>query len=119
MRRLVYLGVALGLAIGAGSLALQACYDVPKPPCGFRCGPAGECPEDYTCATFEDRCHRNGSDPALQCESGGDDADAAVDAEIDAAIDSAVDAEIDAAPDAAVDAAVDADVDAATDAPSD
>jgi hypothetical protein len=105
MRRLVYLGLAL----------ISACYDVPKPPCGFRCGPAGECPADYTCAAFEDRCHRVGADPALRCESGSDDTeDAAIDAPVDAAIDAPVDAAIDAPIDGAVDAPSDA-----TDAPTD
>ena len=94
MRWLACLGVVLGLS----------CYDVPKPPCGFRCGPAGECPADYTCAVFEDRCHRVGTDPSLQCESSSDDtADAPVDTPIDAAPDAAPDAAIDAATDAPTD----------------
>lgn len=50
----------------AVSLAAVGCYDVPKPDCGFRCGPSLACPSDYTCAD-DGRCHLNGSDPSLVC----------------------------------------------------
>jgi hypothetical protein len=124
MRRYVYLALALGLALlFAGGLGLSACYDVPQPACGFRCGPAGECPTDYTCNSADDRCHLNGS-PAMVCgvPDGGVDAPD-IDAPPDAAIDAAIDAELDAPPDAAIDAppdaAIDAPPDAAIDAPPD
>jgi hypothetical protein len=71
-----------------------ACYDEPRPVCGFRCGPAQECPESYTCAA-DGRCHLNGSDPNLVCGT------------IDAAVPDAFDApELDAPPDAPGDAFV-------------
>lgn len=91
MRRFVYLGIALGLAIGIGGLAsLPACYNVPRPVCGFRCGPGEACPEDYTCSSFEERCHLNGSDPILRCD-GTDEPDAMTDSLIDS-IDAPADA---------------------------
>lgn len=53
---------AVGLAV---AIALAACYDVPRPECGFTCGPPaipggeGTCPDGYVCATTVDnRCHR-------------------------------------------------------------
>ncbi|MDQ3336683.1 MAG: Ig-like domain-containing protein [Myxococcota bacterium] len=51
------LGVAL-VAVG--------CYDAPQPDCGFRCGPAGACPSDYSCGA-DNRCRLNGSSPTLVC----------------------------------------------------
>jgi hypothetical protein len=81
-------GLALGL-LGSG----PACYDLPKPECGFRCGPNDACPEDYTCSASDGRCHLNGSPPTLVCSS---PADAGIDATGDAAIDAPIDAAIDA-----------------------
>ena len=90
-----------------------ACYDEPRPACGFRCGPAQECPESYTCAN-DGRCHLNGTDPNLVCGSVDasvpdviDDFDAPDDAPDDAPGDAfVIDAPVpDAfAPDAAIDA---------------
>ena len=78
----------LALALSALlSCALPACYDVPQPQCGFRCGPDGACPEDYTCSPADGRCHLDGSPASLVC--------AASDAGVD-----------DAAPDATPDATV-------------
>ena len=88
MRRLACLGIFA---------AWVACYDEPKPACGFRCGPAQECPDGYTCAD-DGRCHRTGSDPTLVCGS------------IDAAIPDSPDGPeiFDALPDAPSDALTDA-----------
>lgn len=83
--------LALALALGAPpALALPGCYDVPRPPCGFRCGPSEACPEDYTCDPSDGRCHLNGSSPQLVCatvDAGvGEPADAAPDAPLDAMV---------------------------------
>jgi len=43
-----------------------ACYDPPKPDCGFRCGVGGACPADYTCGS-DQRCHLNGTSPTELC----------------------------------------------------
>ncbi|MFN0249215.1 MAG: Ig-like domain-containing protein [Kofleriaceae bacterium] len=47
------------------AIALVACYDVPRPACGFQCGPPalaggeGTCPDGYVCFTnVDNRCHR-------------------------------------------------------------
>ena len=98
-------------------LVTTACYDEPRPACGFRCGPAAECPGGYTCAV-DGRCHLNGSDPGLVCGA----VDAAVPDAIDARdagdVDDALDAPGDAfvpdafAPDAMTDATTDAMIDA-------
>lgn len=64
-RRSVSRGMTLGLVLMLGA-GIVACYDPPKPDCGFRCGPAAACPADYTCGN-DDRCHLNGSSPTLQC----------------------------------------------------
>jgi hypothetical protein len=82
--RLVPLGVALALA---GAM-ITACYDVPRPDCGFICGPGGACPEGYSCAS-DMRCHRNGTSPDLVCAS--PDAALPVDAASDVADDAADD----------------------------
>ena len=126
MRRYVCLGVALGFVLTfiGGIFALPACYDLPRPVCGFRCGALGECPEDYTCGD-DSRCHLNGSAPMVCGTPDAPDLDAAVDVidgppdTPDDAIDAPPDAEIDAAIDAAVDAPADADIDAPADAPDD
>jgi hypothetical protein len=104
-RLVLALGAGLAFALGAAlAPGLPGCYDVPRPDCGFRCGPDQACPEGYTCAA-EGRCHRNGSPPSLVCGT----VDAAIDGPIDGAPrDGAIDAMVDAAPDAMVDAMVDA-----------
>ena len=111
MRRYVFLGIALGLAafVLGGVLSISGCYDVPTPACGFRCGPAGECPEDYTCNAQVGRCILNGATAIC-----GGVPDAGVDAEEDAPPDVPLDVPPDVPPDAG-DAAVDAG-DAAIDA---
>lgn len=126
--RLRTLGVALGAALAlGGALAaaiIPACYEIPRPACGFLCGPGGACPDGYSCAA-DMYCHRNDTAPDLVCTSSdaalpvdATSADAPVDAIDAAAPDAAIDA---AAPDAAIDAAAaDAAIDAAPiDAPDD
>ncbi|MDQ3370058.1 MAG: Ig-like domain-containing protein [Myxococcota bacterium] len=76
-RRVLVMLVMLVSVLGLGGLG--GCYDLPKPDCGFRCGPSAACPDDYTCAS-DGRCHRNGAPPSLVCAP----ADAAVDTPIDA-----------------------------------
>ena len=118
--RLVSLGAALALIAALAGAIVSACYDVPRPACGFLCGPAGECPDGYTCAA-EQVCHANGSPDGLVCRN--PDAALPVDAMPDAASDAMPDGMVDAADDAMVDAMVDAaddaalDVDAEVDAP--
>jgi hypothetical protein len=76
-RRRHRLALALAFTMAAGALpwlALPACYDVPQPDCGFRCGPDGACPEDYTCSTTDGRCHLNGTPASLVCGSAAGDA---------------------------------------------
>jgi hypothetical protein len=77
-RRPRRLALALGGLLGLAypGLALPGCYDIPKPECGFRCGPDGACPEDYTCAPVDGRCHLNSAPPSLVCATpdGGIDA---------------------------------------------
>jgi hypothetical protein len=106
MRRFVYLGIALGLTLGSAGLAMPACYHVPEPPCGFRCGPAGECPADYTCSSLEPRCHLDGTDPALRCD-GTDGPDAAIDSPSDSPIDAAIDTAVDTPTDTPIDTPID------------
>jgi hypothetical protein len=68
-------------------LPLPACYDVPRPQCGFRCGPDEACPEDYTCNPSDGRCHLNSAPPSLVCatvDAATPPSDAASDAAIDA-----------------------------------
>jgi hypothetical protein len=117
--RLRSFGVALGatLALG-GALAgaiIPGCYEIPRPACGFLCGPGGACPDQYSCAA-DMYCHRNGTAPDLVCAHA--DAALPVDATADSPADAA-DAAIDAAPDAPVDASPDAPIDADLDAPAD
>ncbi len=52
------------LRLIACALALAACYDVPRPECGFQCGPADECPDGYSC--LGNRC-RLDSDRQFSC----------------------------------------------------
>lgn len=104
----------------AGAI-ISACYDVPRPACGFVCGPDDACPDGYQCAS-DHYCHRDGTPDSLVCRSpdAGLQVDAAPDGMpdvIDAAADARPDAALDAAPDA-VDAAPDA-VDATDDAMAD
>ena len=46
---------------------LTACYSPVQPECGFTCGPSGECPTGYFCAT-DMVCHRDGTSPTAGCE---------------------------------------------------
>src|SRR5689334_6899833 len=55
--------VVVAMAVG--------CYDAPKPLCGFRCGPADECPEDYTCGP-QRYCRLDGSPEDLVCPASED-----------------------------------------------
>jgi len=54
--RIACMALALGILVG--------CYDIPKPECGFACGPASECPSDYTCNVAVNRCQLVGTTPA-------------------------------------------------------
>ena len=92
----------MSLAVAAAMMcalsgAIVACYTVPRPDCGFVCGPGNACPDGYTCAD-DHRCHRIGAPPDLMC--------ATVDAPLP--VDAAVDAPDDAPEDGMIDAAVDA-----------
>src|SRR5688572_11065056 len=59
------------------ALFVVGCYDAPKPQCGFRCGPAQECPEGYACGA-DNRCRAEGTADDLICATpdGGPTADA-------------------------------------------
>lgn len=57
----------VAFAMLAALATLAGCYDVPKPVCGFRCGPEGACPEDYTCDQSDGRCHLNSAPGTLVC----------------------------------------------------
>ncbi len=123
-------GVAVALLLALAGAIVVACYDVPRPDCGFLCGPGGACPDGYTCADNH-RCRRIGAPTTLVCPNPDadipDDHDAAVDA-VDAvpeaepdgppdAVQDAPDVPPDALPDALPDASTDAPQDAADDAP--
>jgi len=124
--RFVSLGVAIALLVALAGAIVAACYEVPRPDCGFVCGPDSACPDSYTCAS-DHRCHRIGAPSTLVCST--PDAslphpdccanDAAADGSLDASADAMDDAAVDAMDDAAVDAAVDAMDDAADDAMDD
>jgi hypothetical protein len=87
--RLLSLGIALVLLVALGA-AIAACYEVPRPDCGFVCGPGGACPDGYACAS-DHTCHRVGTPDSLVC------------AQPDAAVpDARPDAPDDAPPDMAV-----------------
>jgi hypothetical protein len=106
--RLVSLGIALTLLVALSGAIVAACYDVPRPACGFLCGPDGACPDGYACAS-DQVCHVAGSPDSLVCPH----PDAALPA------DAAPDAPPDAPPDAAEDAAPDMALDAPLDMPPD
>lgn len=59
LARLAYVAFAAALVVG--------CYDVPQPACGFVCGPAAACPDDYTCNASDNRCHANSAPADLVC----------------------------------------------------
>jgi hypothetical protein len=84
-RRLVFLGIAIALLAVCSGAIVAACYDVPRPDCGFQCGPSEQCPDGYVCGS-DQRCHRIGAPSTLVC----DPLDAAV--PVDAMIDAARDA---------------------------
>jgi hypothetical protein len=53
--------------VALAAIFVAACYDAPKPSCGFRCGPSSAaCPADYTCAS-DNHCHRNGAPDDVMC----------------------------------------------------
>jgi hypothetical protein len=89
----VFLAVTAAMFVALASASVGACYSIPRPDCGFVCGPDDACPDGYTCAD-DHRCHRTGAPPDLMC------------ATVDALL--PVDASPDAAPDAPADAPVDA-----------
>ncbi len=131
------MGAAAALLVGLAGAIIVACYNVPRPDCGFVCGPESACPDGYTCAD-DHYCHRTGAAADLVCtrpdaalpidaaldaaDATGDamldaPADAMLDAPADAVIDAMPDAPIDAMPDAPADAVIDAMPDAPIDAP--
>jgi hypothetical protein len=65
-------GLALAVAVAAAVVA--GCFSPQQPACAFSCGPAGECPTDYTCGG-DGLCHRD--DGVGQCllapQDGGQD----------------------------------------------
>ena len=64
--RLLSLGIALTVLVALVGAIVAACYEVPRPACGFVCGPDGACPDGYACAS--DRyCHAAGSPDGLVC----------------------------------------------------
>ena len=95
---------ALVVSIVSIWLGIDACYNPPKPECGFVCGPAGECPDDYHC-DVDKRCHLIGTLTSLMCVDAGPPPDTMHDAPIDARPDAPPDAHPDA-PDASLDAFV-------------
>jgi hypothetical protein len=68
----VSLGLALGSGLGtlmliaAAGASVSACYEIPRPACGFLCGPQSACPDGYACAT-DGYCHRLGEPADLVC----------------------------------------------------
>lgn len=64
-RGLRTLGIVAAGVLGARLAA--ACYDVPEPPCGFRCGPQGACPEHYVCNSNDGVCHHEDAPASLVC----------------------------------------------------
>jgi hypothetical protein len=96
----VYLAVAAVIMFALSGAITVACYTVPRPDCGFICGPGNACPDGYTCAD-DHRCHRIGAPDDLVCAT--IDAALPVDASPDAEVDAPVDAPDDA-PDASIDA---------------
>ena len=112
--RLVPLGVAVALAVVLAGAIIVACYEIPKPDCGFLCGPGGACPEGYTCGDNQ-RCRRVGAPTPLVCPN----PDAGLTEDLDAALDAPADAVPDGPQDSPVDAASDAADDAPTGASSD
>jgi hypothetical protein len=103
-RRLLPLGVALALLAALVGAIISACYDIPRPACGFVCGPDGACPDGYTCAN-DHYCHRSGEPDGVVCHApdAALPADAAPDVPADTGNDAAGDAAADAADDAAPD----------------
>jgi hypothetical protein len=75
---------AIALLVALTGAMLAACYDVPRPDCGFVCGPGGVCPEGYSCAS-DNRCHRDGAPADLTCAT--PDAALPIDAAVDVPID--------------------------------
>jgi hypothetical protein len=64
--RLLSLGIALALLVALAGAMVAACYEVPRPDCGFVCGPDGACPDGYACAS-DHTCHRAGTPDSLMC----------------------------------------------------
>jgi hypothetical protein len=50
-------------------IVIAGCYTAPEPDCGFVCGPAAVCPDDYTCGV-DHYCHLDGAPASLTCTNG-------------------------------------------------
>lgn len=55
-----HLRLSMAIALLAG------CYDPPQPQCGFRCGPASECPSGYVCGS-DNHCRTEGTPESVVC----------------------------------------------------
>jgi len=114
----VSLGVTVALLGALTGAIVTACYEVPRPDCGFICGPEDACPDGYTCAG-DHRCRRIGAPAMLVCPNPDANLPDGRDAAIDVRSEALPDAVPDATPDAPPDATPDAPLDAMPDAPPD
>ena len=75
--------VAIGRWWLVAVTTVVGCYDPPRPACGFVCGPAGACPEDYRCNVTDGRCHRSDTPESMTCPSFTDAGSAPSDTPLD------------------------------------
>lgn len=82
-------GNLLGLSLLTALGGLAACYDTPRPECGFTCGSGGACPDGYVCGG-NNRCRLPSVDdsdcPGRATDAGpdGPPVDGRIDAPVDA-----------------------------------
>ncbi len=48
------------MALALAAVSLAGCFNIDEPPCSYSCGPNGECPDDYSCAS-DNYCHLHGT----------------------------------------------------------